>query len=91
MSPSLERFTQVSVTPNPTVDKINLQIESQINLGQVQLVISNSMGQTLLKTTAKIPAGQQHLQFDTASYSAGLYIINIYSDQGVLQTKFLKQ
>jgi hypothetical protein len=78
---SLVNELEVSVFPNPVVNVLNIQNESNDNL-EVYLV--NSRGQRIAVNVVNV-SGQ--VQIDMASFSKGMYHLQIVSETGTVITK----
>lgn len=73
----------VQIYPNPAVDLITLKLEPGIKIKTVKIV--DFLGQIVLE--AKIPSKQ----VDVSGLPVGVYLLEIESDHGIIQSKLLKQ
>jgi hypothetical protein len=74
--------TEIKLHPNPANDVIHLSLPENIVLEEV--LIHNSTGQTLFVTQSK-------KTLNISDLNPGLYILEIQTDKGVFQSKFLKK
>ena len=79
-----------SVSPNPFVDKLSVDISSETN-GPAQLQIFNLSGTMVRSTQIKTVKGTNHYDLDKLEgLSSGIYIISIRSSEGISKTKLYK-
>ena len=86
-----ERLNSLSAYPNPVNDELNLLFET-IQLGEVELLIFNSMGQVVqIEQLGTLPAGQASQRLNVSSLSTGIYTISVRVD-GIMSgfLKFVK-
>ena len=70
--------------PNPVQEALTVQVEGVIESGATQMVLRNTLGQTL--SAYKLPTGNSHtFTIDMSDYPDGLYTISLESAGGVLQ------
>ena len=82
----------VSIKPNPVVSNFNIQINQVQTLQQVRLQIINSTGNTIFSENRNINTGSNLLSYNSSSWLAGMYIINLsFADGSVKQIKLIKQ
>lgn len=75
----------VNVFPNPTDGRVNLNCELQ-KADDVQIVIYNSLGATILQDQLKNSKNFTR-QYDLSEYPSGIYLIEVASGQGQITTK----
>jgi type IX secretion system substrate protein/receptor L domain-containing protein len=71
----------ISVYPNPVSENLIILIDS--NLSFIKAEIYTISGQKLMETSAK--------QIDFSNLSAGIYFVNVVTDEGTLTKKIVKQ
>ena len=77
------QVNNISYGPNPTTNQIHLNYLPANAIIQIQ----NINGQTLLQTKAQNNAAT----IDVSNLPAGIYLIEIQSDQGITVKKFVKE
>ncbi len=84
LRPALE--LDLSIYPNPANDQLTIDLRQ--DLAQAQISISNTMGQTVQQLSqSSFTAGQINL--DIRQHPAGMYILMIQTDQGMLNKSFV--
>jgi hypothetical protein len=78
--------TAFNMVPNPATDKVQIRATQGALLTNVEVVDLN--GRTVM--SAKATAGDFH-QLNIAELSAGMYMVNIISDQGSVSKKLIKR
>ncbi len=85
-TPAMEE--EISVFPNPCIEKLTLQLEIPVSVSQIQ--IFNVLG-ALLKSENYSDSYDQ-LNVDVSNLQSGIYIAVIQSKDGkIWRTKFVKQ
>ncbi len=74
---------------NPFISKIQVSINSP-QKQSLQITINNMAGQTISKQTISINKGINLITFNAATYSYGIYNVNISSATGTINLKALK-
>ncbi|MFK7949282.1 MAG: T9SS type A sorting domain-containing protein [Saprospiraceae bacterium] len=82
-------FNEVSIFPNPVENKLNLNIELD-KVFDGQLIISNTVGQTMLQQNISQRNNLSNYQIDVNGLSKGLYFITITNDDNRYTTRFIK-
>ncbi len=86
--PAAEIYT-LKVFPNPAVDKIQISVEGlQIKNQKAKLSITNLSG-IIVRCIPVVLSGKT-LQANVSSFTPGMYIISIISDDIIISTKFIK-
>ncbi len=75
--------------PNPAQSEITLATKG-INSEEVQLSITNLLGQTVYTQTQTVKANGQ-LTLDVSSLSQGVYVLKLTHNKGQFTTKFIKK
>ncbi len=76
--------TQVS--PNPTMDNINIQIQSTDN-GEVLIELTDAIGRVLISENHQIVLGANSISLNTTELAEAMYFLNVYrADAGTAQT-----
>lgn len=84
-------INKIKIYPNPVQFTVNidLQLSESLKGGTISLV--NVLGQQLAVQQLTNGTQEQHIEFDMAAYQAGLYIIQLQSENKVSSWKVLKQ
>lgn len=85
----ISAFSGAVISPNPAVDVLNIVFKSALDR-DISLTVINSLGQTV--KSAKIKSGTTEkttIQLDGLAH--GLYTLNLYSNSGSVNYKFIKQ
>ena len=78
---------KMTVSPNPFVEKVNVQFFAVAN-GLAELRVLNMNGQTILSKQSTISSGYNSIQVsDLAKLNAGIYIIQLVKDGVVVENK----
>lgn len=80
--------SKLTVIPNPAINQISVshQLKNE-TLHKVQ--ITDALGKTVLETTNLTI--KHALDFDVSQFKTGIYIIRLFTAQGEVNTKFIKQ
>ena len=73
----------VSVYPNPTINKINIQSDEQIT----NVVVYNTLGQMVKSASPDAT----NFSMETANLDAGIYFAKLSTEKGSKTVKFIKQ
>ena len=73
----------VSVYPNPTINKINIQSDEQIT----NVVVYNTLGQMVMNSAPDAT----NFSMETANLDAGIYFAKLSTEKGSKTVKFIKQ
>jgi len=72
-----ENVGYISLYPNPSSDKMNVQIAKQSN-EDFQVVFTDIYGKMLLNEPVKHKMGTKNYTFDISSYSPGMYFVMVF-------------
>jgi hypothetical protein len=72
----------VTVYPNPVTDQLKISINLQSST-DIKIVVSTIAGQTLFTTTRSVGSGQSTFSIPFSGFTEGMYIIKIYSEDGI--------
>lgn len=78
------------VFPNPTTDKLDLQVQFTEEEATVTYLLSNVQGQIVEMVSKKQIINDQH-QFEMSDLSAGVYFLSIKTSKGTKTHKIVKQ
>ena len=78
----------VTIFPNPISDVLNIKINRQLNQ-DAKILISNNLGQLILKQDLVAHSDQQSILFDVSHLDKGLYIFMLQNANEVVITKKL--
>ena len=74
--------------PNPASDVVNVIFSSQ-ETANAQLTIFNLMGQQVYSENIAIAEGDNVVRINTSNFQAGVYMVNIKSNQGTTTQKLI--
>ncbi len=80
----------LNVFPNPTSDKVNVQMDLVNVASKLNLSIYDTRGQEIM-TQEYSNIQSDNLSFDVSKYAAGTYYIAITTEEGVKMKKFVVQ
>ncbi|MEM7368983.1 MAG: tail fiber domain-containing protein [Bacteroidota bacterium] len=80
---------QISIGPNPVSESLIVRINSQ-EVQELQLALSNLQGQQLLIQRVLLNPGENKLELDTRSFSAGIYLLS-FPQTNLPEFKVVKQ
>ena len=75
-----------SIYPNPVSDKLNMVITST-QADKAMVTMTNMLGQTVYSRSESLTAGANYLAINVAGYNAGIYIVNIKTNSGMISHK----
>lgn len=75
--------------PNPVRNALNIVLSSNTKDAPCKIEVIDPMGRKVLSTETEIQGAKVNL--DIRELPVGMYLINMYSDSGVWQSKFIKQ
>ncbi|MEO8148855.1 MAG: T9SS type A sorting domain-containing protein [Bacteroidia bacterium] len=78
------------IQPNPFNNEITVSIE-KLNLKNVQLILKNSLGQTVISENGFANAGNFKTTLSTTNLSKGIYLLQIIIDGQMLSNKIIKE
>lgn len=82
---------ELSIYPNPVTDRLNVNL-NMIDAGTVTFNVMNVVGQQIQQaTTVSLSVGKNVQTINTAELVPGIYILNIITDEGTVQQKFVKK
>ena len=84
---------QVTVTPNPVSDILNIDFSSQKGMAIAVSLISCTGAEIILLDAERANAGFNHFKFDLKplSLAAGIYFVKVQNDSSVVYKKVVKQ
>lgn len=78
---------QIMIYPSPFIDKINVNISTEIN-ENVTIILTDALGRRLISKTVAVENGDNAINLDNLSYlQKGMYFITIYQGQQLLENK----
>jgi len=84
-------FELVSVSPIPTVDKVNVQLNTN-QAEDISIQVYNAVGQMMIERVIYIDEGLNNFGVDLSNYANGMYFLNLVSKaQGAKQISIMKQ
>jgi hypothetical protein len=80
-----------SLYPNPATDQVNVEL-NMVATAKVSFQIVNMLGQEIGQHIEKnLTAGKTNTTISTSALAPGVYFMNIITDKGNLQQKFVKK
>jgi len=76
--------------PNPTNSSVSLSFNAAANF-DAKLSLSRADGKLVHTENQRIVKGSQQINLDLSNYPAGLYLLQMTTDSGVLTTKLVKE
>ena len=83
-------ITKLKLFPNPFKDLINIHFIN-IQKSNLELIIFNSIGETIYKEIALSHTGEYRTSINLARYSNSIYFMQIKTDNGVIYKKIISQ
>jgi hypothetical protein len=78
----MNSVAQISVSPNPTEDQLNLQLFSPDD-GAAEIQLSNEMGEMLVKQDEKVVSGSNTFHLSLQMFPAGIYFIKLTGPESI--------
>ncbi len=88
--PITDKISLQSLFPNPANEKINLDIELKQKT-DLTIDLYDTQGRVIQQFTETYTDGQHQISLEIADLSAGMYVVKIASDFGVVSKHFLKE
>lgn len=83
---------EFTVYPNPTMDFVNINLNNNsLNNQDAQIVVTDLTGRHIMNQSAKVNTGQQSYTLDMSHLNAGIYMVYIQLDKGLLAQKVVKK
>lgn len=79
----------LNLFPNPTNDVLNVSLTMKMS-ESVNFTVINSIGQEVMNVTETLSEGNQQTTLNVSNLAAGVYILNINTEGGSTQRKFVK-
>ncbi len=76
---------QITLSPNPAVNTIQYDIQTNTDLSNIEIKIYDTIGKTLIQQT-----GQQSTSIDISNLQNGIYFISFQTSKGLISRKFIK-
>lgn len=91
-SANADRLLQANVTlsPNPVTDVLNLRLVSEAPLGQFSIELFDAVGQKMVSNQLDSNAQTFDYQINTSSLASGFYFVKIEANGKALMKKFVK-
>lgn len=80
-------MSQIKLFPNPANEAINLEWNATEN-GKAQIEILNALGQVVYSSVENYTEGANSININTSGYKAGLYFMNVKSNNSSRTFKF---
>jgi len=88
--PSTQLLSELSIYPNPSINYIEVQFKSKNDEAYWASII-NSAGTIVQKFDGNIKAGINNLNLNISNFEAGVYHIQIHTENEMLTESFFKQ
>ncbi|MBL0033526.1 MAG: T9SS type A sorting domain-containing protein [Bacteroidetes bacterium] len=77
----------VSLYPNPADSKINIDLNSDDKINSLELY--NSSGAIVYRKTNSEIKSLKHFEIDLSLISPGVYLLRLYSENGIINKKLM--
>ena len=77
---------ELKLFPNPTTDKVTLEIDEEFELDKMTIFIYNSLGQIVIQQTTE----SNKKVINVSNLESGLYLTRVYLDNLIIVKKFIK-
>ena len=77
---STDGIESIHTYPNPTYDKLNVELNSSIE-SNVQVSMINSQGQLVNQKLINTTIGRSNITIDLSDYSPGIYFLHVISGE----------
>jgi hypothetical protein len=79
---------RISITPNPTSDKVNINLnQNDVSNETATIVLSDMTGRQVLTQTTTASA----FQLDLSNLAKGMYVVTVQSNNAIYQEKIIRQ
>jgi hypothetical protein len=79
---------RISITPNPTSDKVNINLnQNDVSNETATIVLSDMTGRQVLTQTTTAGA----FQLDLSNLAKGMYVVTVQSNNAIYQEKIIRQ
>ena len=85
-----ESISNLDVYPNPSRDIFNISFTSE-TIQDLQVRVLNVVGEEIIKYNMQQFVGEYVRQIDLNAYSKGIYLLEIETNQGVINKKLILQ
>lgn len=83
-------LSELKLFPNPTTDILNVSLTMKMS-ENVNFTVINSIGQEVISTSERLNEGNQQATLNVSDLASGVYILNIHTEGGTTQRKFVKK
>jgi citrate lyase gamma subunit len=88
VSVSQDTKGRISISPNPTSDKVNIQLnQNDVSNQPTTVILSDMTGRQVLTQTTTSGA----FQLDLSSLAKGMYVVTLQSNNAIYQEKIIRQ
>ncbi|UOG75762.1 T9SS type A sorting domain-containing protein [Hymenobacter tibetensis] len=85
------QVAEMQLSPNPTSGKVTLALSGFQGSGEAQVVVSNTLGQTVQQVTVRPQAGILRQTLHLAGLPAGVYSVSVHTPTGIVTKKLLHE
>ncbi|HLV46399.1 MAG TPA: T9SS type A sorting domain-containing protein [Flavobacterium sp.] len=82
-------LNELKLFPNPTNDVLNVSLNMKTS-ESVNFTVINSIGQEVMNVNETLNEGNQQTSLNVSNLASGVYILNIHTEGGSTQRKFVK-
>jgi PKD repeat protein len=86
----LNSIEQLNIFPNPVQNQLNVRMTLTQNM-DVNVSVMNATGQMLRQSQHQMASGQNDVVVPTSDLPAGVYMLRLETNEGVVTEKFVKQ
>lgn len=79
----LESLTDLNIFPNPSSDKLNIDLLSGLN-GDAMIEMTDLQGKAVTSRSVQLKSGYNNWSLDVSSLSNGMYLLRINSQNGAI-------
>ena len=85
-------ISQIKLSPNPSFDKLNIQIIDEDLIGtEIQFTVTNLLGQSIFQQDIPVFEKEWTYQLDVSSFPSGTYFLTLQNGGGIVSRKFMVQ
>jgi uncharacterized repeat protein (TIGR01451 family) len=77
----------LEIYPNPANDRIRVRLLDRPETGEIDLVLVNSLGETIYSETGKSLLDNQIFELNVSTFKPGLYILVIFNENKVIKER----
>lgn len=86
----LLKESNIVVYPNPAQDRLHVKLDSSL-LGKAKWNIMDVTGKIVYSSEFELNANNQEASFDISKLNSGMYVLQLQTDEGSKDVKFIKK